>query len=271
MGPSPDPPPPSAEVVLDRFLIDAPPHPVEIHITDEVQRRSVGNTVGEWISDEVVHTLLGTEPMPENQLRQIRVQWLHPDRVAASVTFNGASKQHEILRRTLIAARRHRCVVRWWYRGGSVIQASSVDIFNVPRVVGSAGKVGRHAAIVDTPERFDVMFGKIDRPGMVGRRVLRRSEVEETWRVVLDRTGLSVTRVRRKGTDEVSVPLSELVAVAKSSWASSTLPTQSILTTKEVVEFPRLSFLGRSFGLNGNDAWDFERFVVQRINQRLGI
>ncbi|MFK7917149.1 MAG: hypothetical protein AB8G14_03650 [Ilumatobacter sp.] len=265
------PPPPSFESVLDRFLVDSPPHPIELHVTDEIQRRGVVETIGDGVLTDVVHAVAGTEPMPDGERRQIRVEWAQPGAIVASVVFDGARQHHEILRRTLLAARRHRCVVRSFRRGGLIAGRSGADVFYAPRVVRPPGKLGPHARIVDSVERFDVMFGKFDHPGRLARTVMRRSTFEETWRVVLDAEGLRVQRVKRSGDDDVRVPLSELVAAVKSPWETSSGPTQSILTTNEVLSFPRLSFLGRSFGLNANDAWDFEQFVVQRINQRLGV
>lgn len=263
--------PPPIDEVLGGFLIDAPPGPVELHVTDEIQRRSVGETIGDAVVTDVVHAVLGSEPLSDGARRQIRVAWTQPGGVIASIVFDGARMHHEILRLVVLAARRHRCLVRWFRGGGMLGGASLIDVFNAPRAVSHPGKLAPHARIIDVPECFDITVGKVDHPGRVARTVLRRSVFEETWRVVLDRHGLRVTCVRRNGVDDVTVPLVELVAVAKSPWETAAGPRQSILTTTEALGFPRLSFFGRSFGLNANDAWDFERFVLQRINQRLGV
>lgn len=132
----------------------------------------------------------------------------------------------------------------------------------MPSPLPDPGPLWRFAGVVDTPDRFEVMIGELDRPGRIGRTLLRRSEVHESFRIWLDVEGLHVHSERRGATETEHVPAAEVVALHR-SWKAPAKATA--ITTAGLVPLP---------GAGHIDAPGAEKMLTwtwARINQRLGV
>ncbi len=249
-------------VDLARFLSVPPPPPAEIQVIDAVRREPVtaGRVAGAVVDELAWQIIGGADDGDAPAPRCVRVKWTSAGTELAR--FEMASGYVDAVRAAILAARTLRIPV---FCSREVNRVFGDDLF-ARYFAGSPlpemGPLWRIVGVEDSPERFDAMLGEADRPGRLSRTVLRRREVEESFRVTLDASGLSVVSEARKGVAEASVPASELLAVHRSY---GTQRRYTAITTSGLIEIPRHD------QISARGATDATDWMFARVNQRLGL
>lgn len=250
---------------LDQLLAIAPPQPVEFHVNDVIWvEHLTGSRIAGVVADELLEKIIptgdhGTDPPPE---RMSRVLVVAPSGPLGGVIVDKNVDHNDVIHRVLLAGRHWRCPVRLFRQNNRVTGLENYDTMFIQRALPDPGRLRHRTHLTDTADRFEALIEQVDAPGRVSRAVLRRKKMTEHFRVSLDAQTLTCERVLRSGTERVEVPVADLIALV--SRRNRHGNTQSdVYTTDGHQRLPAVTF--------GSYSYELQRWIVARINQRLGV
>jgi len=260
----PAPPPPDPLADIDAFLAAPPPPPAQIHVTNAIRREPVtaGRVAGAF-ANEAVSTVFGLDDDGSPAPRITRVQWMRGGVELARIERRVAHPQ--AVRAAILAASHLRIPVINRYENNRLFGTDTVGGYFAKSLLPEPGKLARRGGLDDTVQHLDLMVGRIDRPGRIGRTVLRRNDEHLSFRARLDADGLVVETNERGGGERVHIELGELVGVVVSHGGARTNSWWAA-TVDGVEQLPKLD------GFAGADGeYELERWLWARVNQRLGL
>lgn len=248
-------------LTLEALLASRPAGPVELHVADRIRTRSVGEAANDFVGDEIVHALTGGEPGgTSDRPRVATVSWVGPGGRLQAVDLPVASLDGAAHRAVMLAARRHGVPVRYWREDGEMVGSSlrEVGALHTPRPPRDPGKLAPEARVLDVVDRFEAEVRRVDQPGLMGRKVLRRGPFEVVFRVVMDAHWIVVDYQHRSDAVRAELRRDQFLGIAAAARRPLAVTTEDAIALPTLEDWSRRDFRGRDFS-----AWAYERVLAR--------
>ncbi|MEZ5378600.1 MAG: hypothetical protein R2733_18995 [Acidimicrobiales bacterium] len=249
----------TAHAELDRLLAAPPVGALELHVADRHRRVPIGERLAEFAVDEVLFTVLGGEPGGGDETpRMATVGWAGARGALAGVAMAPSDMDAAAHRAVMIAARQRAIPVRYFVEDAQLVGSSvrEIGVVGGPRPHANPGRLASEARLLDIPSRFEVEIHRIDRPSLVGRKVMRRGPFEEVFRVVMDDHWIVIDYRQRTDPVRIEIPRSEFLGIANARRSPLALTPSDAWRLPSLEDWSRTDYRGREFA-----SWAYERVL----------
>lgn len=252
---------------LDAFLSAPPIGATELHVRKAIWRKPVAHRVAGAIVDEVAHQIIGGgDDVPSEPTQwHLILGWLGgPDAQAPQAlgqleTAKGVYRSDVIA--SIVRASANRRMPTSFSREVATVgrELDHTGILFRPRPLPSMGVLGHQTRLLDNAHNFDVAIDRIDRPGLVSRKVLRQDDVVVSFRIQMDRERLKINYAGRTEDIAIDVATDDIVAIAEPNREPLLITPTETHALPSLAGWSRVDFRGRDL-----TCWAYER-IMHRV------
>lgn len=235
-----------------------------LHLRNAIWKAPLATQVIGGVANEIADTLLGNDaagadgPAP----RRLVVTWTANQAEVARIETGRGEAKSDMVRIVLQEARRLRVPISFSYQHeGLGTEIDQTGGLYYPRPLPDIGKLGAEVRLLDTADQFEATITRVDRPGLVGRKVFRRDDAVVTFQAAMDRERTRIEYQTRKNPTLIEFANADLLGIVHASRVPLAVTRTEAHLLPNLAEWHAHDYRGRELA-----TWIYERMM-----QRLGM
>lgn len=254
-------------VDLDAFLSAPPIGATELHVRKAIWRPPMAKRIAGAVADEVAFRVIGggDDLASEPTQWHLILSWLGGPKAQAQQTLGELETARgtygaEVIASIVRSSAERRMPTSFTREVATVgRQLDHTGVLFRPRPLPSMGVLGHQTRLLDNATNFDVAIDRIDRPGLVSRKVLRQEDVVVSFRIQMDHERLKINYSGRKEDVDIDVATDDIVAIAEPSREPLLITPTQTHALPSLAGWSRVDFRGRDL-----TCWAYER-IMHRV------
>ena len=245
---------------LDQFLAVPAPGAMELHVTDSTrQRRGFFESLATDVLEDIALAAIGAggETTSETDtIKMLELSWVGPNGPVSTVITKRFSLTHE---KVIQRARSLRVGVRYIeYNETNLSKTYQSGSLFCARHPARLGKLQKEAQIVDDPQLFDASISRLDQPGLLARKVRRKSPEQVYFRVRQDSARTWVEHKMRDGHFMFETPNADFLGIAMPRLKPLAVTINGTVELPTMGDWHRADYRGRDFAV-----WAYDRVLTR--------